>query len=204
MKKLVLVIALLGFGVAFGYAQQETRISMAGKIYPAIIDECGDTIIVANLENVSISSPRAFADDEEFKKYQRYRRAAAIVYPYAVEAIKVFRQLEQETEDMKRGKRKKYAKQLQKDLKDKFEDPLKNLTRTQGFVLTKMIERELGTPTYYLVKDLRGGFTATYWNTLSKFFGYKLKEGYVLGDDKILDMVLDDFNISYTVPKKSD
>ncbi|MDX1939137.1 MAG: DUF4294 domain-containing protein [Saprospiraceae bacterium] len=203
MKKLVLISVLVNIIVIFAYAQKETRVSVAGKIYPAIVDECGDTVIVANLENISISSPRTFTDDEEYKKYQRYRRAAAIVYPYAVEAIKVFRQLQQETEDMKRGKRKKYAKELQKDLKEKFEDPLKNLTRTQGFVLTKMIERELGTPTYFLVKDLRGGFTAAYWNTLSKFYGYKLKEGYKLGDDKILDMVLDDFNISYNIPKKS-
>ncbi len=203
MKKIALMIVLINVAF-FTNAQVETRVSVAGKIYPAIIDECGDTVIVANLENVSITSPRTFTNDEEYKKYQRYRRAAIVVYPYAVEAIKVFRELEQETADLRKGKKKKYAKHLQKDLKEKFEDPLKKLTRTQGFVLTKMIEREVGTPTYYLIKDLRGGFTASYWNTLSKFYGYKLKNGYVLGEDHILDMVLDDFNISYKVPKKTD
>ncbi len=200
MKHLLLIIILLNIAT-WATAQQETRISVAGKIYPAIIDECGDTLIVANLQNISVSSPRAFDSEEEWKKYQRYRRAAAVVYPYATEAIKVFRELEAETEDLRRGKRKKYARHLQKDLKDKFEDPLRKLTRTQGFVLTKMIERELGTPTYDLIKDLRGGVTATYWGTLSKFYGYKLKDGYTLGEDRILDMVLDDFNISYTVSK---
>ena len=200
MKHLLLIIILLNIAT-WATAQQETRVSVAGKIYPAIIDECGDTLIVANLQNISVPSPRAFDSEEEWKKYQRYRRAAAVVYPYATEAIKVFRELEAETEDLRRGKRKKYARHLQKDLKDKFEDPLRKLTRTQGFVLTKMIERELGTPTYDLIKDLRGGVTATYWGTLSKFYGYKLKDGYTLGEDRILDMVLDDFNISYTVSK---
>lgn len=200
MKHLLLIIIFLNIAT-WATAQQETRVSVAGKIYPAIIDECGDTLIVANLQNISVSSPRAFDSEEEWKKYQRYRRAAAVVYPYATEAIKVFRELEAETEDLRRGKRKKYARHLQKDLKDKFEDPLRKLTRTQGFVLTKMIERELGTPTYDLIKDLRGGVTATYWGTLSKFYGYKLKDGYTLGEDRILDMVLDDFNISYTVSK---
>lgn len=203
MKKLLLIIILLNIAI-YTNAQQETRMSVAGKIYPAIIDECGDTVIVANLENVSVSSPRAFSDDEEYKKYQRYRRAAIVAYPYAVEAIKVFRELEEETKEVKRRKKRKEARHLQKDLKEKFEDPLKKLTRTQGFVLTKMIERELGIPTYHLIKDLRGGITATYWSTLSKFYGYKLKDGYVLGEDHILDMVLDDFNISYKVPKKTD
>jgi hypothetical protein len=183
-------------------AQQQTYTTLNGKIYPAIIDECGDTILMLDLPDVSISSPRTFDNSEDYKKYTRYRRAAVIVYPYAVEAIKVFRQLELETGDLKKGKRKKYAKHLQKDMKEKFEDPLKKLTRTQGLVLTKMIEKELNTSTYALIKELRGGLSAAYWGTLGGFYGYKLKNGYTEGDDVILDMVLDDFDISYQVAKQ--
>ncbi|MFN7115524.1 MAG: DUF4294 domain-containing protein [Saprospiraceae bacterium] len=183
-------------------AQQQVYTTLNGKVYPAIIDDCGDTVIVAELQDVSISSPRTFDNSEDYKKYQRYRRAAVIVYPYAVEAIKVFRQLEQETSDMRKGKRKKYAKNLQKDMKEKFEDPLKKLTRTQGLVLTKMIEKELNTSTYELIKELRGGLTARYWSTMGGFYGYKLKRGYEEGEDAILDMVLDDFDVSYTIAKQ--
>ena len=53
---------------------------------------------------------------------------------------------------------------------------------------------------YSLVKDLRGGITATYWNAMGKLFGHDIKEGYIEGDDKILDAVLDDFHVSYDVP----
>lgn len=183
-------------------AQQQTYTTLNGKTYPAIIDECGDTVLMLELPDVSVSSPRTFDNSEDYKKYTRYRRAAVIVYPYAVEAIKVFRQLELETADMKKGKRKKYAKHLQKDMKEKFEDPLKKLTRTQGLVLTKMIEKELHTSTYDLIKELRGGLTATYWGTLGSFYGYKLKKVYQEGDDAILDMVLDDFDVSYGVAKQ--
>jgi hypothetical protein len=98
---------------------------------------------------------------------------------------------------MKKGKRKKYAKKLQKDLDDKFEEPLKNLTKTQGKILVKMVERELNDDLHNLIKTYRGGMTAGYWNTLSKFWGYDLKEGYIEGQDPILDAVLQDFNISY-------
>ncbi len=179
------------------HAQQPGRVKLNGTPYPFIVDECGDTLIVANLQDISVSSPRMFDSDEEYKKYRRYRRYAADVYPYAVEAIKVFHEVQEATEDMRRGKAKRYAKHLYKDMKDKFEDPLKNLTRTQGMILIKMVERELGTPAFFVIKDLRGGWTANYWGSVGKLFGHNLKEGYTPGKDRILDMVLDDFNVSH-------
>ncbi|HRF37172.1 MAG TPA: DUF4294 domain-containing protein, partial [Saprospiraceae bacterium] len=154
------------------------------------------------LEDISVSSPRMFDNEDEAKKYRRYRRYAADVYPYAVEAIKVFHEVQDATEDMRRGKAKRYAKHLYKDMKDNFEDPLKNLTKTQGMILIKMVERELKTPTYFIIKDLRGNWTAGYWGTVGKMFGHNLKEGYIPGKDRILDMVLDDFNVSYKMPSK--
>lgn len=195
--KIANIILLLLIPVGALWAQQEGTVTIQGKAYPYIIDGCGDTVIVAQLDDVSVTSKKAFKDDEEYKKYRRYRAYATKVYPYAVEAVKVFRQIEIATEDMRRGKAKRYAKHLQKELDEKFEDPLKKLSRTQGLILIKMIERELDIPTYDLIKDLRGGFSATYWNTLGKFYGYHIKEGYKPGQDPILDMVLADFDISY-------
>lgn len=191
----IILILIAPFGALL--AQQQGTVTVQGKAYPYIIDSCGDTVIVAQLDDVSVTSKKAFKDDEEYKKYRRYRAYATKVYPYAVEAVKVFRQIETATQDMRRGKAKRYAKHLQKELDEKFEDPLKKLSRTQGMILIKMIERELDVPTYNLIKDLRGGFSATYWNTLGKFYGYHIKEGYKPGEDPILDMVLADFNISY-------
>ena len=98
---------------------------------------------------------------------------------------------------MKKSKRKKYVRKLQKQLKKEFEDPLKKLTKTQGLILTKMIERETDESMYNLIKNLRGGVPATYWSTASRFWGYRLKEKYKEGDDPIMDAVLKDFNISY-------
>jgi hypothetical protein len=67
-------------------------------------------------------------------------------------------------------------------------------------ILIKMIERELDTPVYFLIKDLRNGLTATYWSTMGSLFGHDLKEGYHEGQDSILDAVLQDMDISYDVP----
>ncbi len=178
-------------------AQNPKNVVLNGKPYPFVVDECGDTLIVAELGDVSITSPRAFQNEDEYKKYRRYRRYAADVYPYAVEAIKVFHEVQQATDDMRRGKAKRYAKHLYKDLKDNFEDPLRKLTKTQGMILIKMVERELDTPVYEVIKDLRGSWTASYWGTVGKIFGHNIKEGYIPGNDPVLDMVLDDFDVAY-------
>ena len=102
---------------------------------------------------------------------------------------------------MTKRERRKYIKKLQKELKEKFEDPLKKMSKTQGKVLIAMIERELDVPIYDLIKDLRGGLTARYWATLAGFYGHRLKKKYTVGEDRILDMVLDDFDISYELPE---
>ena len=173
------------------------KMSINGQVVTAYIDECGDTIITADLEDVSVTSFRAFDNKEDRYKYYKYRRYANVVYPYATEAIRVFRIVENGIDHMSRRQKKKYLRRLNDVLKKEFEDPLKKLTKTQGLILTKMIERELDTPLYELIKGLRGGFTAGYWNTIGWMNGYHIKQGYIRGEDPILDAVLDDFDISH-------
>ncbi len=182
-------------------AQRVGQTIINGQVFPFMIDGCGDTVILATLDDVSISSPKQFDNEDDYKKYRKYRIFAAEVYPYAVEAIKVFREIEYYSDDMRKRERKKYLKAMQKDLKERFEDPLKNLSKTRGLLLIKMIERELQIPTFELIKELKGGFTATYWSTLGRFYGYHLRDGYKVGEDPIMDMVLDDFDVSYQVNK---
>ena len=86
-------------------------------------------------------------------------------------------------------------KEISGRLKDEFEEPLKNLTRTQGLILTKMMERALNKPFYEIIKELKGGFTAMYWNQLGKLYDYQLKDEYRVGKDPILDAVLEDFDV---------
>ncbi len=176
------------------------RIEIDGEILTSKVVD-GDTILMADLDDVSVTSFREFASDAEYRRYLKYRRYASSVYPYAVEAVKIFKEVERDTEGLKKGKRKKHAKQLQQDLKKEFTDPLKDLSRTQGKILIEMIERKLDTPVYDLLKNLRGGFTAGKWQSVGKLYGYDLKEGYIPGVDPILDAVLQDFEIMYEVER---
>ena len=196
---MVLVLSAALATAQEGFEKRE-KVVVDGHLLTMWVTETGDTLFLANLDEFSVTSPRTFETDAERNLYRRYRRYGAKVYPYAVEAIKVFREVEHLSDDMPRRKRKKRIKKLQKDLEEKFESKLKQLSKQQGYVLMKMIERELDQPMYKLIKNMRGRFTATYWSTFARFWGHKLKEGYTEGNDPILDVVLQDFDISYSLP----
>ncbi|MGH1435662.1 MAG: DUF4294 domain-containing protein [Lewinella sp.] len=200
MKYLILSSLIIFFGTSLTAQETGGYTRVNDQYYKYMIDDCGDTLIVASLEGISISSLRAFENEDDYRRYRRYRQYALKVYPYAVQAIRIFRETEYALNNLSNRESKRYIRQLQRELKDEFADPLKNLSKTQGLILIKMIERELDTPMYELIKDLRGGITATYWNTMGKLFGHSIKDGYIKGEDRILDAVLDDFNVSYDVP----
>ena len=129
--KIFSFIIFLSFGTFLSVHAQSIvgKTSLNGQLVTLMLDDNGDTLFVADdLMTVSLTSPRRFKSSEEYLRYRRYLRYAAIVYPYAREAIKVFRELEAETSDLKNRKRRKEARRLQKDLDDQFtgDDPRKH------------------------------------------------------------------------------
>lgn len=173
------------------------KTNLEGEWLTVVVTSENDTLYLTEMKDVQVSSPRYFKENSDYRRYLMYKRYAAIVYPYAVEAIRIFREIQTNTEGANKRARKKYIRKLHKDLKEQFTDPLKNLTKTQGKILVKMIENELQTPLYDLIKDFRGGWTATYWNILGNLNGFSLKDGYIHGEDPILDAVLNDLDLHY-------
>lgn len=181
-----------------------TELSIRGKVYSALITEEGDTLIMDVFNDISITSMRSFDDDADYKKYLKQRRYASKVYPYAREAIRIFREVEWAEENLKKRDRKKRIKELEKELKAEFEEPLTRLTKLQGKIMIKMIEQELDETMYNLIKSVRGRFTAFYWHNFSKLYSYNLKEGYHKGVYPILDAVLSDFDVSFRLQSEED
>lgn len=159
----------------------------------------GDTTFVMSLWPVKISARRAFKDRNEQNLYYRYVRACRKVYPYALQAIELYKEIEEETKDMSKGKRRRHVRREHKELKEDFKEQMKNLTKTEGKVLIKMIERQIDKPFYTIIKETRGGATATYWQTMGKFWGYDLKQGYKPGTDALLDDALLDYDFGEAV-----
>jgi Domain of unknown function (DUF4294) len=201
----VLLFLIFSFPMAFGQVvdTMTTKLKVDGKVYSAIITPEGDTLILADLDEISITSLRTFASDEDYQKYMRFRRHAFTVFPYAKEAIRIFREYEYAQQHLSKRAAKKKLKQLEKELTKEFEEPLSKLTKLQGKIMFKMIEKETDQSMYDLLKGIKGTFTAFYWNQFSKLYDYNLKEGYEPGKYEILDAVLNDFDVSHRIEKGS-
>lgn len=156
--------------------------------------ENGDSTFVMALRMVKVASRRHFKDFAEQRQYFLYMRAARKVYPYALQAITLYEDIAQETEHMNKRQRKRYIRKEHKELREDFKEQMKSLSRTEGKVLIKMIEKEVGKPFYDIIKDTRGGMTASYWHNLGKFWGYDLKDGYAPGSDPLLDEIFLDYD----------
>lgn len=167
-----------------------------GRVIPIIVID-GDTLPTISAPDIMVTRKRNFESRDERKRYHQWRRYAAKVFPYALEAVRLYRQIEQDTEDMKKGKKKKYTKSLEKDLTPQYEAELKALTKSQGYILIKMVERELDKPFYEVIATIRGGWNAVKWQTMATFYGYNLRKGYDPTDDEILEMILSDLDLSY-------
>ena len=93
----------------------------------------------------------------------------------------------------------KYINSREKELKKEFTDPLTNLSVYQGKVLMKLINRETrGTNCYDILKELKGGFTARFWQTVAFFFGSDLKQPYdAKGQDADIEIIVKEVRRMY-------
>jgi len=178
--------------IGISQVKEEPLDSIAEKM---IIIE-GDSIFKQSiaLDEVYIFGKLEFASYKDKLNYYILRRKTLKVYPYAKMASERLEELNDSLMRIKsKRKRKKYTKQLQKYIEGEFSDELKKLTRTEGQILVKLIYRQTGNTTYGLVKDLRSGWRAFWYNTTAKMFKINLKAEFqpeYIHEDYIIEDIL--------------
>jgi hypothetical protein len=113
-------------------------------------------------------------------------------YPYAQIAKYKLLEINENLKTLKTDREKKeYIVNAEKELRNQFEKDLTKLTVSQGKMLIKLIDRETGRTSYELVKELKGGFSATFWQGIARLFGSNLKIKFdPQGEDKILNELI--------------
>lgn len=152
----------------------------------------GDTIPNVAIEEVVVFPKLVFKTRRQSRRYRKLVRDVRKAYPYAKYAKLTLDRMEEEYAKLESEKeKKKYIKLVEKELMKEFGDELKKLTITQGRILLKLIDRETGDTSYELLKELRGGFSAVFWQTIARIFGSDLKAQYdPKGDDFLTERVV--------------
>ncbi|MCE2611880.1 DUF4294 domain-containing protein [Flavobacteriaceae bacterium D16] len=156
----------------------------------------GDSIFRSSiaLEEVYLFGKLEFGSYKEKLRYYILRRKTLKVYPYAKLASERLVSLNERLESIKsKRKRKKYTRRVQKYIEGEFSDELKKLTRTEGQILVKLIYRQTGTTAFDLVKELRSGWRAFWYNTTAKMFKINIKEEFhpeLVEEDYLIEDIL--------------
>jgi hypothetical protein len=160
------------------------------KLIGTIID--GDTIPTVYLVGVEIVAPLSPEAAARQQAYLKLRRDVLRAYPYAKLASMKLKYINDQVATMTNERQKKrFIKETERELKEQFEQDLKHLTVTQGRILIKLIDRETGNTSYALVKELRGGLQAFFWQGLARLFGENLKSEYdAVGEDQMIEQIV--------------
>ncbi|WMI65308.1 DUF4294 domain-containing protein [Aestuariibaculum sp. YM273] len=189
---LICLLPVLLWGQINEFEQDSTNVTYL------IID--GDSIPKKsiNLDEVYILNKLKFDNREDRIRYLILRRKTLKVYPYAKMAAERLDSMNKRLASIKRNRqKKKYTKQVQKYIEGEFSEKLKKFSRTEGQILVKLIHRQTGETAFDLVKELRSGWRAFWYNTTASMFDISLKREFdpmnVKEDYLIEDILLRSF-----------
>lgn len=166
------------------------------------VDENGDTIYLDEIEPVYKVAVRK---GREWRRYYRLVHNFAKTYPYALLAEEKLHEADSTITagDLRRGKRNRYINILQKELFETFEQPLRNLTISQGKLLLRLIDRQTGITPYEIIHEYKGKAAAGFWQGVARLFGSDMKLPYdPEGTDRQTEQLVEmyqkgEFNILY-------
>ena len=193
----ILALLFLGFSLSHSVSAQEgdqvsvpaSSLKMQYRVNAEIYN--GDTIPSIRFQDVYVYADYVYKNKKQYEVWTRTKYNVKKVYPYAILAAAKLKEYNTIMEKMDEKTRKAYLKVVEKQLKDEFEEPLKNLSMTQGKILLKLIDRETGNTSYTLVKDLRGDFQAFMWQSLARLFGSNMKDEYdPTGEDIMIERAI--------------
>lgn len=157
----------------------------------------GDSIAreFIDLDEVVLLNKIEFNTKEDRKRYLILRRKTRKVYPFAKLASERLTTMTERLKTVeKKRDRKRYTKRIQKYIEEEFSEKLKKFTRTEGQILVKLIHRQTGRTAFELVKELRTGWRAFWYNTTANMFDISLKEKYLpfdIKEDYLIEDILE-------------
>ena len=182
VKKWILLLLALGAALS-GVQAQGGR----GFWHQEWEVENGDSIPMVHILPVYV-----FSRPVDLRRYRRLVEAVKKVYPIAKIARAKMADMEEELCRLPTKKaQKEYIRQVYQEIKEEYTPIAKRMTRTEGRVLLKLIDRETEYTAYEVLKEFRGGFVAGFWQGISKIFGQDLKSHYDKeGEDRMIEQII--------------
>ncbi|MCC2591537.1 DUF4294 domain-containing protein [Chryseobacterium sp. MFBS3-17] len=155
------------FGQKYYYDERQKA-----KIY----DINGETVVVMD-ELLLRKNPR-FNNQLDRNYYYFLNKKLNRVYPLFLTALEQYRDVQSELNSMSKADQKKFMKVRQNELASQYEAQLRDLTVSEGRVFAKLMSRATGKTVFEIIKELRGGWSAFWWNVKGNIADVDLKDPY--------------------------
>lgn len=191
---LLLLLAQSLFCSLFGQEDATDEPTPAMPIYVRVGKTVyqGDSVPHITLPTFYKRPPMVFKNEKERRRYNRLVANVKKVLPVAKLAKMTIIETYGVLETMPTEKaRKEHIKRVEAGLKKQYTPLLKKMTRSQGRLLVKLIDRECHQSSYSIAKAFVGPFKANMYQSLAFIFGQSLTKKYdPEGDDMYLERVV--------------
>ena len=152
----------------------------------------GEKVFTSDIPQLDIIE---FIDNDERKRFYKLKRRVIKVYPYAIETKLKLDSLNNALDAIgKKRKKRKHVRSVAKIIKEQYAKTLKKLSMKEGRILIKLIYRETGISTYDLLREYRGWWNATMWQTFARMYDHDLRSIFDpvnLREDMFIDKIIE-------------
>ncbi len=178
---LILLVAVFATAPAiFSQQVEEPKLKVqVYKGYKYIVDEYGDTCRYTYIHDIYCFPPMKFKNKKQEEFYWRTVRDVRKTLPYAKLAFTALCETYEYIQSIPDPKeRERHLKKLEKDIVKQYKPVVKNMTKSQGKVLLKLINRETDQSSFNIVKAFMGSFRAAFWQGFGRLFGMNMRSGF--------------------------
>lgn len=191
------------------YPQDQIKTDESGNRYyydaaqrAKIYEINGETVVV--MDELVLQAKPHFNNDLDKNYYYFLNKKLNRTYPLFLTALQQYRDIQNQINNMDEQSRGKYLRDRQNQLADQYEAQLRDLTTTEGQVFAKLMNRATGKTVFQIIKELRGGWSAFWWNVKGNIADVDIKkpyDPYRNRDDEFLESLLQsNWNIGYLQP----
>ena len=184
MKKILSILVVLVF----------TNLIYSHGVVDSVVLQVNqnDTFYLARMQDVWVYPKMVFKNKKQERFYWKTVRDVKKTLPFAKELTKEMQVADHQLALLPDEKaRRKWWKQHEKYLFQKYESDFRRMTASQGQMLMKLMDRESDRTSYDIIKHYRGKASANFWQFVAKLFKNDLKEEYDADDkDRIVERVI--------------
>ncbi len=166
-------------------------VAVAPELRVDTVSDASGHYLSITVPTVQKYPPMVFANERERREYGLLVRRVKKVLPYAVQVRYIVLETYIVLDGLPESERKAHINRVKRELNDQYGRTIRKMSKKEGQLLIKLIDRECNQTGYDIVRAFIGSFKASIYQGLARLFGQNLKKRYdPEGDDKMLERVV--------------